>query len=266
MISGWTQPGWIARNRSQLLGALQFWIDSEELKRWEPLRKPSASQLFWTDASLEGWGCHAEDGQSIYGDWRGSPLCGSHINLLEIAAVENLIKSDLVGVDSSIKVYTDNKTAFYAINNQGSSKSPKVTQAFGRVRVWLKRKNINIEMIRVPGKFNVLADSLSRGTVISSEWELNDVDFNWILKAMPQLEIDMFATPFNAKLPKFVSPFDHPRALAVNAFMVKWSRWSHLYLFPPEAALSRVVSQLEDFRGSVGEIHHFLAFIPYSVR
>ena len=186
-------------NKPRLLEALQFWVDSETLKRWEPLRKPPASRLYWTDASLDGWGCHAEDGQSLYGDWQGSSHFGSHINILEIAAVENLLKSDLVEDNSSIKVYTDNKTAFFAINNQGSSKSPLVTQAFMGVRFWLKHKNINIEMIRVPGKFNVLADSLSRGTIIPAEWELDDFDFKWILDAMPLLEIDLFATPFNTK-------------------------------------------------------------------
>ena len=261
VISGCKQDGWLLKNKLRLSVALKSWITSRVLKRWEPIRKPLASLLFWTDASLEGWGAHSEDSCSLFGDWSKSPLCGAHINILEIAAVEHLLESDLVPCHFSIKVYTDNKTAFFAINRQGSSKSIEVTEAVGKVRHCAERKDVTIEMVRVPGKFNVLADSLSRGTVAPGEWEIDEEDFKWILESNPLLEVDLFATPFNAKLPKFVCPFDHPRAWAVNAFMTRWEVFKHVYLFPPAGALPRVVSQLEGFPGSAGELGDLFALI-----
>ena len=121
------------------------------------------------------------------------------------------------------------------------------------MRETLLRKQIHVEMFRVAGKQNVLADSLSRGVAVPTEWELDPVDFAWIREAVPGLEIDMMATPFNAKLPLFISPFDHTRAVGTDALSVDWNRWRRIYIFPPEALLAKVLLKMESFKGVAGD-------------
>ena len=251
MLKGWPCGTWRKENFPRLQVALQFWCKLENLRVWEPVRKPKVSMIFWTDASLSGWGAHSAQGQTLQGVW-GSKDLGKHINVLETLAVARLIESNWVPVGVSIAVYTDNKTAFYAINKQGSSRSLAVTEAYGEVRNALLEKRIQVQMFRVAGKQNVLADSLSRGTVAPSEWELDPRDFDWISRACPNLEIDMMATPFNTKLPLFICPFDHPRAVASDALLVEWDRWSKIYIFPPEGLLPKVMLKLESFKGTAG--------------
>ena len=63
------------------------------------------------------------------------------------------------------------------------------------------------------------------------------------------MQVDLFATPFNAKLRVFVSPFPHPRATETDALAQDWNRWKEIYLFPPHALLSKVLAKLQNFRG-----------------
>ena len=105
-------------------------------------------------------------------------------------------------------------------------------------------------MVRVPGKQNVVADSLSRGKIAHNKWELDPRDWLLINDKIPNFEIDLMATPFNNKLEKFISPFDHPRETAVDAFMTDWNR---VYIFPPVALLLKVLLKLESFQGTADE-------------
>ena len=59
--------------------------------------------------------------------------------------------------------------------------------------------------------------------------------------------MDLFATPYNAKLPSFVSPFPHPRAWGVDALTIEWNVWEEIYLFPPHSLLKEVLLKLQDY-------------------
>ena len=252
MLKWWREDRSLRVHRAWLRETLQFWTRLENLVQWNPVRPPPPSAVGWTDASLSGWGAHTEEGKSIYGSWTEEEA-RLHINLLEIRAVSNFIKSDLVKPNSSWVIYTDSTTAFFAINKQGSSRVINVTKEVGKVRYWMKEKELAINMKRVPGKMNVIADSLSRGGIAPGEWEISERDWQRISAQFSSLEIDMMATPFNNKLEKFISPFPHPRATDVDALGVDWNRWRSVYVFPPLALLPRVVAILEGFTGSAGE-------------
>ena len=60
-----------------------------------------------------------------------------------------------------------------------------------------------------------------------------------------QLQIDLFATRFNNKLPPFVSPVPDPLATAVDALSLPWEDLD-VYTFPPAAILGKVVEKLQD--------------------
>jgi hypothetical protein len=67
----------------------------------------------------------------------------------------------------------------------------------------------------IPGKYNILADALSRSTLHMD-----------IVQAVRDLwgspTIDLFVTKMNNRLSQNMSPLPDPNALAVNALAVSW--------------------------------------------
>ena len=228
---------------------LDWWLDVGNISQWNPIRYPEHTVSFWTDASEIGWGGHSEEGDWKAGFWSKEQK-QLHINLLEIMAITEVIKAGLIEGHNSLLVYTDNVTALYAINKNGSSKSRQVTKTIGELRRILKSKNILLRAARIPGGCNVVADGLSRDVALPSEWELDLRDWNLIHKCFPQIEIDLMASPFNCRIKQFVSPFPHPRAVSVNALTIDWNRWETIYIFPPHALLKEVILKLHSFKGT----------------
>ena len=58
-------------------------------------------------------------------------------------------------------------------------------------------------------------------------------------------QVDMFATRYNCKLTKFVSPVPDPNAWAVDTLTVSWENLD-MYAFSPVSLLGKVVSKLAD--------------------
>ena len=72
-------------------------------------------------------------------------------------------------------------------------------------------------MRHIPGRLNVIADKLSRhNQVIQTEWSLSPQVFHLLCSKWARPQIDLFATRFNHRLPKFVSPVPDPAAWAVD--------------------------------------------------
>ena len=112
--------------------------------------------------------------------------------------------------------------------------------------IWKRACNLNwtLTISHIQGKFNVLADQLSRGTTLSTEWSIPPKKFKQtILKKNPNLQVDLFATSLNHQLKTFVSPCPDQEAVAVDAMSIPWDRWEHLYAFPPSSLISRVLAK-----------------------
>ena len=101
---------------------LTWWTDPCLISQWELMRKDVPDALAWTDASDYGWGAHTPSGRTAAGTWTEEEK-ELHINLLEIRAVSNLLKSGILEDCRHVQVYTDNVTALFAINKNGSTKS-----------------------------------------------------------------------------------------------------------------------------------------------
>ena len=91
----------------------------------------------------------------------------------------------------------------------------------------------------IQGKFNIIADQLSRKVALLTEWSLPDKEFRNILRMNPKLQVYLFATRLNHKLETFVSPCPDQRAISVDAMSIPSNRWEHLYLYPPSSVISR---------------------------
>ena len=79
----------------------------------------------------------------------------------------------------------------------------------------------------------MIADRLSQhNQVIQTEWSLHQEVFNLLCQRWHSPEVDLFATRYNNKLPKFVSPVPDPQAWALDALSFSCEDLD-LYAFPP---------------------------------
>ena len=115
-----------------------------------------------------------------------------------------------------------------------------------RLLSWCHPRKIILRARHIPGRLNVIADKLSpHNQVIQTEWCLSQQVFNRLCSNWVQPQIDLFASRFNHKLPKFVSPVPDSTAWAVDALSLSWSNLD-VYAFPPVSLLSQVISKLVD--------------------
>ena len=112
-----------------------------------------------------------------------------------------------------------------------------------------RKKHWILSASHLAGIHNVVANSLSRTTPLESEWSLDSKSFAFVRSKVPGLQIDLFATSLNAKLPLYVSPNQDPRATAMDALSIDWNQWEKIYLFPPVNLLIKVLDKLRTFKG-----------------
>ena len=79
------------------------------------------------------------------------------------------------------------------------------------------------------------------------EWSLDQSVFEKLKLKCPNMEIDLFASRLNLKLPCYVSRYPGPDAWAVDAFALTWSN-NYLYIIPPFSLIPRILQKLEEDR------------------
>ena len=110
---------------------------------------------------------------------------------------------------------------------------------------WCAKRQLSLTAKFVPGKLNVLADSLSRkGQIIHTEWTLHRGTLSQIFHFWEVLHIDLFATRLSNQLPTFVSPFHDPLAWAVDVMTLSWEGML-AHAFPPIPLLLKVLLKME---------------------
>ncbi|KAI9565203.1 reverse transcriptase [Daphnia sinensis] len=172
-----------------------------------------------SDASLSRWGA-CSNGVATGGPW--SSELGCHINLLELKAAYNALKSFanfLNGI--CIRIFLDNHTAVCYLNKCGGTKSRQLSALAIEIAEWCETRNIQIQAVYIPGKLNVVADHESRVSNDSSDWMLSRSVFKKIRDTWP-IRTDFFANAWNAQTTDFVSWKPQPGALAVDAFSCNW--------------------------------------------
>ncbi|KAJ8009733.1 hypothetical protein DPEC_G00094600 [Dallia pectoralis] len=144
-----------------LAGDLDYWRNPAVLERGVPLGRVSAMTQVFTDASLTGWGGVCQ-GQAVGGVW---PRSQRHINLLELETVQLVLTHfapRLRGRDVLIR--SDNRATVAYINRQGGVRSPVLHEAATRLWLWAHRHLRSLSAVHVPGRQNVGADLMSRGS------------------------------------------------------------------------------------------------------
>ena len=235
----------ISLNRGLKL-SLCKWVSDVRIP--QRLGAPSPDIIVQTDASLQGWGFQI-DNNRFYGKFDVSMTY--NINILEMLTIWYsllMIKEKRV----SIQIICDNSSAIAAIR-RGASLIPHLSAL--TELIWKRAASFQwtLSISHIQGSFNVLADQLSRGVELSTEWSLSREDFRKIQYRNHKLQVDLFATNLNNKLPTFISPCPDRRAAAVDALSTPWDRWHHLYLFPPANLISKALAKMSTspFRSAV---------------
>jgi ribonuclease HI len=231
-------------DRVSLTRCLQCWCDPQYLASGIPIREFHPDHTMFTDASTHGWGAHMQD-MELSGTW-STQEASLHINCLELKAIINALKSWIPYIKGSqVMVATDNTSVVAYINKQGGTHSRSLLTLTQELLLWLNTHEITLRARHIPGRFNVIADRLSRShQVLHSEWQLHPMVLYRVFSQWGIPQVDMFATVHNAQLPQFVSPVPDPRAMAVDALSLSWeNRW--MYMFPPFPVLTLVMQKLQ---------------------
>ena len=130
------------------------------------------------------------------------------------------------------------------IRHQGGTHSTELSEEVWNVLNLCLAHNIQLLAKHIPGRFNILADRMSRvDKPISTEWSLNQEIANKIFQIMDFPSKDLFATSLNHRLPFYVSPIPDQKALSIDALTMVWN---HIlaYVFPQFHLISAVINKV----------------------
>ena len=173
------------------------------------------------------------------------PVRPPHINVLEMKAIFlSLSRAAHKVKNSTVMVSTDNTTVVAYIRHQGGTHSIELSGEVWNVLNLCLAHNIHLLVKHIPGRFNTLADRMSRiDKPISTEWSLNQEIANKIFQIMDFPSIDLFATRLNHRLPIYVSPIPDQKALSIDALSMDWNR-IHAYAFPLFHLIPAVINKI----------------------
>ena len=224
---------------------LQWWINPIRFETGTSIHPPDPKFFLNTDASHYGWGAHLEPTTlSFHGRWTENQY-QLHINMLEMMAIRLALKQAKTFIHySCIMISTDNTTVVSYINKQGGTHSPNLCVEVWKILNWCLEQDIVIRVRHIPGKFNILADRLSRlDKPIKTEWSLDQTVANSVFQMLNFPNVDLFATRFNHRLPLYVSPVQDYKALAIDALSMDWNHL-HAYAFPPFILIPAVLEKI----------------------
>ena len=177
------------------------------------------------------------------------------INSKETLAVFYALKSFLwILRGKHVLVLSDNTTAISYIANMGDMNSQYRDALAQTIWELAADNNFWISISHIPGRINVQSDINSRTVSQNTEWTISHHCFQHICQVLDFFpEIDLFASMLNHKLPSYASWHADPASIAVDAFLIDWSNFNGVYIFPLFSLLSRCLTKLED-NGATGFI------------
>lgn len=231
-------------NNSRTRAAIQWWLHLPNLTAGKPFQAPPPTLTILTDASKQGWGAVLDLDQTG-GAW--NPLERNwHINKLEMVAVQRALLHFQTEIEGkSILIKSDNKTVVAFINHQGGTRSRTLCFLTLEILQWCINQAIYIRASYIPGKDNYIADFISRGRYLPTEWMLHPVITRHIFNRFGQPSVDLFASELNRQLQTYCTKHRDPKALATDAFSIPWNNVLS-YAFPPFAIITRVLTKVRE--------------------
>ena len=205
------------------------------LKDWEgrsfggksPVRK------IWSDSSDQGWGAVDQtSGKKLHEFWRSEK--GLHINIKELKASISAVQS-LAQPGETVFLSIDNQVAYSYLKKAGGKLSP-FNSLMRPFLTWCYKNKVTLVPNWVRSQ-DMIADSISRWEIDKGDYTLRKCIFQKICGIFAKNKfcptVDMFASPGNSQLKKFVSRWPHSQATAVNALECNLDNFSQVYANPP---------------------------------
>lgn len=149
----------------------------------------------------------------------------------------------------SLLVQSGNRTVVSYIRNQGGTRSAPLCELASTLLTMTSQLDITLSAYYIPGPYNEIADSLSRGKLIS-DWHLSKHITHRIFRKWDIPQIDLFATHLSRVVPLYVSRnAQDPLACFVDAFSRAWN-FTLAWVFPPPSLVPRVLSHLNTASGT----------------
>ena len=227
--------------------AIKWWMNPSIYVAGIPIVIPAPDFHLFSDDSHSGWGAHLEPlGLEVQGLWDVA-FQDLHINNLELRAVFLALQHFQSHIyNSCVMVASNNSSVVAYLKKQGGTHSPSLCMLVWELLYWCHHRNIHIQVGHIPGKLNVLANSLSRpDRILPTEWSLDREIATQIFSLWGTPQIDLFATRLNHLLPLFVSPVPDHRACAVDAMSLEWKNL-FAYAFPPFKLVPLVLNKMRD--------------------
>ncbi|MEL7079596.1 MAG: hypothetical protein AAGM46_27310, partial [Cyanobacteria bacterium J06582_2] len=147
----------------------------------------------------------------------------------------------------------DNMTGVACLRREGS-RSPILNQILKKIFSLQIQRSWHFSVTHLAGVRNVIADSLSRDSTHEGEWTLSWEAFKMVQLEVPDLQVDLFASANNHRLPSYATLDLDPQAVGSDALQLDWNRWDRIYLFPPVSILLKMLPLLRTFRGTAALI------------
>ena len=213
---------------------LRWWSIPRHLNGGIPLNLPHPRLLLFTDASDSGWGAFAEDRLSGMWSWDVLSLFDQPPQTPEYTFSSPGFSPSPAG---SVCLTVHGHYHSYSSLNV-------VAQAILRL---CEANALRLLPQFVSGKFNMLADSLSRGSqVIDSEWTLCQEACLELFHRWP-ITIALFATSLNHCLQVYFAPMMDQQSSGTDAMMQRWDNLQ-AYAFPPFGFILRVLAKVRQSR------------------
>ncbi|KAI5647002.1 reverse transcriptase (RNA-dependent DNA polymerase) domain-containing protein [Phthorimaea operculella] len=211
------------------------------------LSRPEVTHFLTTDAADAGWGAHL-NGLYLSGKWALSQRRW-HSNMKEMFAVYGAINRQRQFLkDAHILVQSDNRTLVAHIRNEGGTRSLALLSLTTKLLELTENLNITLSAAYLPGRYNGIADRLSRNRPVP-EWHLLPPATEAVFREWGVPDIDFFASRDTAVVPQYVT-WDSRDGSAVfcDAFSRPWN-FRLGWVFPPPNLIPRVLNHLNKSQG-----------------
>ena len=232
---------------AEAISTLDWWINNLA-SCFKSVSHGSPQLILYSDSSNLGWGAYNKTSNiRTGGDWSVQEQ-ELHINVLELKACQlALLTFCKQEHNIHVQIFLDNSTSVSYINKLGGKKT-ELNDIARSIWFWCIDRNIHLTAAHVAGVLNTEADEMSRKKQNDDlEWSLDEKVFEKLAQKHPNLEIDLFASRLNHKVPCYVSRYPEPDAWAVDAFSFTWSL-NGLYIFPPFSLIARILQKVEGDR------------------
>lgn len=200
------------------------------------------------DASDKGWGIQIGDCR-LSGKWTKEHAIW-HINRKELYSVHIALKKCQNGLlNQSLMIQSDNKTVVLYLRNQGGTRSVALLDETRKILLLAESLGLTIHPFFLPGRYNSIADCLSRGKSLP-DWHVIDEVTTTIFLMWGIPQIDLFATSRSKVVPAYASieAWDLQAAF-INGFRQIW-HYNLAWIFPPPPLIPRVLQHLNQSSGT----------------